>query len=159
LWNQQFPAGTTATPQFDTLIESPKTTLVAGAAPLLELLRIQHMYANITVASASSTAAPILAAMGVFIAEWNNATGAYSTQDPGVPSDVSRDNWVALQSRVLFNPTTGGLVPGGIFDMSCSPNLELEPGQALVVAVTITSSIVANVILGYNFRLYLDRVV
>lgn len=89
--------------------------------------------------------------VGMYVADFDNATNLYQLQDPSNPADVSRFNWIYLESRVVtsaptpqgggpltqaFLPTYNGQTNPKMFEfLDLSVNVSLKPGQALMLVL------------------------
>lgn len=124
-------AGASVAQQF-IVIESPKVTLGASAAPLIEQLEITHIEGTVGVQNHTNAAASANVVCGLFVADWNDVTGVYSNQDPKSAANASRSNWLWLKGQMLGFQTSGYPAVAPQFIIGGSPKLRLNPGQALM---------------------------
>jgi len=153
------------------MIESPRQELAQNAAPLFQRLTIAILDGQVDVGNALVTAGgsvvgdediAVTIGIGMYMAKFNPDTNLYGVQDPLSSADVSRFNWIYLESRTVIFSTdaSAGLIAGPVSVIS-SPkiwdvykgdfNQVLGPGEALMFACRAVS-------LGSNSALTLGNV-
>jgi len=140
------------------LAESPVRILTGGVPASATKLSIEALVGQIDVGLLSSGglispvgtgALPAIISVGVYTAEYNVDTQLYSKQDPSVPTDISRFDWLYLEQRqVIFTTPSFAAAPAAfptwvmgncpIFDLTIPDvAVDLEPGEALMLAVSL----------------------
>jgi len=98
-------------------------------------------------------------AFGIYISEWDSATGAWQKQDPMDADDAARDNWIHHEARAYYAGVTNttALNPS-LFPVNIRPRVRLVGGQSLRFAITAAGLSVASSIVPL-FRTRISRVV
>lgn len=140
------------------MIESPAFTLPQGAAPTLQRLSVVALDGQMdmllgytTLATQAPTIASAQVSVGIYVSNLNTQTGLYAVQDPGNSADVSRCEWVFLESRKVdfsIPPSTGVAVIYAPAIVNANPkmfdfynaalNVPINSGQALMLSVSLS---------------------
>lgn len=122
------PLGTTATRVLASI--TPAASLTFGELRLGRMELSVHTFVTNGVTN--------YFAIGLYVAQYDRATGTWGTQTPGLVDDVNQD-WIFLEGHVQAGAGALSTPLTREFRYNRNLNLTLNTGQALVLAITNTS--------------------
>lgn len=150
------------------LVENIRQSAGSTGIPNVESIIIGGIDGQVDFMGVAANAVPVAfqfpvilsLSVGMYVADFDNATGLYQVQDPSGAPDVSRFNWIYLENRVVVcSPTYQGGVPAlqsflppigqqqnpKQFEfLDLSVNVSLKPGQALMLVLAADAPVAST---------------
>jgi len=145
------------------MLEAPRINMGAGVALARGRLKVDFIDGVVDHDINSSAVTDLYSVFcGIYIGEYVSGNSVYTTQDPSNASEVSRE-WIYLEGRSMvvkageFGSSGKQLTPP-LFNLTGAVDIEIEPGEALMLALAWASIGVGNsVSFMPNIRLHLQE--
>jgi hypothetical protein len=131
------------------------TVLPVGSAFIAEV----EFHCSI-LSSASIGAGMAELGVGLFVSEFDNNTGVWSTQGPTLQADMTRDNWLVHKLEHCFLPLTGNLSTTMARSLSFHYRkpIRVAQGEALCLVTENSPNSAVAAFIGQSIRFRVKRV-
>jgi len=149
LWNNPLTPAINSAVQL-IMVELPRIALGGAAAPQRGRLKLDFIDGVVDHYFYGANIPDVIGLyVGLYVGEIIPATNLYAPQDPSNASEVSRGDWIYIEGRAVFMGTVNrdnSTVNMPIFNLTGAVDIELEPGEALMLALASSQVGAGNVI-------------